>query len=150
MRSSAPISWLQELPSRPFPQPLSTHPVLSIIKDVIIRKSSIVLAGDLIAIVGPIHYNGCMVARSEVTPTASLNIRQLDPALKERLRIRAAHHGHSMEAEARAILKEVLMEKRPVTGADLATAIRRRFAPLGGVELELPPRQPGREPPRFE
>jgi len=108
------------------------------------------LAGDLIAIVGPIGYSGCMVTRSEVTPTASLNIRQLDPALKERLRIRAAHHGHSMEAEARAILKAVLMEKQPVTGADLATAIRRRFAPLGGVELELPPRQPGREPPRFE
>jgi len=91
-----------------------------------------------------------MTARSEAAPTASLNIRQLDPALKERLRIRAAHHGRSMEAEARAILKEVLMEKQPVTGADLATAIRRRFAPLGGVELELPPRQPGREPPRFE
>ncbi len=120
------------------------------VKNVIIRKSSIALADDLIAIVGPIDYSGCMVARSEVTPTASLNIRQLDPALKERLRIRAAHHGHSMEAEARAILKGVLMEKQPVTGADLATAIRRRFTPLGGVELELPPRQPGREPPRFE
>lgn len=91
-----------------------------------------------------------MVARSETAPTASLNIRQLDPALKEQLRIRAAHHGRSMEAEARTILKEALTEKRPVTGADLATAIRRRFAPLGGVELELPPRQAGREPPRFE
>lgn len=91
-----------------------------------------------------------MAPPSEVISTASLNIRQLDPALKERLRIRAAHHGRSMEAEARAILKEVLMEKRPVTGADLVTAIRQRFAPLGGVDLELPPRGPGREPPRFE
>ena len=114
------------------------------------RKSAITLANDSIAIVGPIDYIGCMAARSEVTPTASLNIRQLDPALKERLRIRAAHHGHSMEAEARTILREALTEKRPVTGADLATAIRRRFTPLGGVELELPPRQPEREPPRFE
>lgn len=113
-------------------------------------QNSIALAGELIAIVGPIDYNGCMAARSDVTPTASLNIRQLDPALKERLRIRAAHHGHSMEAEARTILKAVLMEKQPMTGADLAIAIRRRFAPLGGVELDLPPRQPGREPPRFE
>lgn len=85
-----------------------------------------------------------------VTRAASLNIRQLDPSLKEQLRIRAAHHGHSMEAEARAILKEALMEKRPTTGADLMTAIRRRFSPLGGVELELPLRQPGREPPHFE
>jgi plasmid stability protein len=109
-----------------------------------------VLVVDPIDSIGPIDCNACMVARSEVTPTASLNIRQLDPALKEQLRIRAAHHGRSMEAEARAILKEVLMEKRPVTGADLAIAICRRFAPLGGVELELPPRQPGREPPHFE
>lgn len=106
--------------------------------------------GGRVAIIDLIEYTGCMSTRFEGTPTASLNIRQLDPALKEQLRIRAAHHGRSMEAEVRAILKEVLMEKRPATGADLATAIRRRFAPLGGVELELPPRQGGREPPRFE
>ena len=42
------------------------------------------------------------------------------------------------------------MDKPPATGAALVTAIRRRFAPLGGVELELPSRQAGREPPRFE
>jgi len=109
-----------------------------------------VLTGNLIAIIDRIDHIGCMVTHSETALSASLNIRQLDPALKERLRVRAAHHGHSMEAEARTILKEVLMEKRPTTGADLATAIRRRFAPLGGVELELPPRQGRREPPRFE
>jgi antitoxin FitA len=91
-----------------------------------------------------------MAVPTEVSYQATLNIRQLDPALKEQLRIRAAHHGRSMEAEARAILNEVLMKKRPVTGADLLGAIRRRFAPLGGVELELPPRGPGREPPSFE
>ena len=91
-----------------------------------------------------------MATLSEAAPQASLHIRQFDPALKEQLRIRAAHHGRSMEAEARAILKEVRMEKRPLTGADLVTAIRRRFAPFGGVELQLPPRGPGREPPRFE
>jgi hypothetical protein len=28
--------------------------------------------------------------------------------------------------------------------------VRARFAPLGGVDLELPPREPVREPPRFE
>lgn len=113
-------------------------------------KSFVVPTANRIATIDPIEYIGCMVARSEIAPTASLNIRQLEPALKERLRIRAAHHGRSMEAEARAILKEVLMERRPATGADLVAAIRRRFAPLGGVELELPPRQGGREPPHFE
>jgi antitoxin FitA len=35
---------------------------------------------------------------------ATLAIRNLDAALKERLRIRAAQHGHSMEAEVREIL----------------------------------------------
>ena len=80
---------------------------------------------------------------------ASLNIRQLDPAVKEQLRVRAAQHGRSMEAEARVILKEALASSRPVSGASLVASIRRRFGPLGGVELELPPRGPGREPPDF-
>ena len=91
-----------------------------------------------------------MTIPSHALHQASLNIRQLDPALKEQLRIRAAQHGRSMEAEARAILKEVLTTGRPTTGADLLAAIRGRFAPLGGVELELPSRTPGREPPHFE
>ena len=37
---------------------------------------------------------------------ATLTIRNVDAALKERLRVRAAQHGHSMEAEVRDILKE--------------------------------------------
>lgn len=81
---------------------------------------------------------------------ASLNVRQIDPELKRRLRLRAALHGRSMEAEARAILKEALAQEQQQTGADLVAAVRRRFEPLGGVELELPPREPGREPPAFE
>jgi plasmid stability protein len=103
-----------------------------------------------IDIIGPIGYNGNMMTPSEAPHQTSLNIRQLDPALKEQLRVRAAYHGRSMEAEARAILKEVLLKGRPTTGADLVAAIRGRFAPLGGVELELPPRAPGRELPKFE
>jgi plasmid stability protein len=94
-----------------------------------------------------------MDTASDTPRPVSLNIRQLDPALKEQLRIRAAHNGRSMEAEARAILREVLMVQqsaRPASGAELVASIRRRFAPLGGVDLELPPRGPGREPPRFE
>ena len=34
--------------------------------------------------------------------------------------------------------------------ANLAEAIRARFAPLGGEELEIPPRKPMRDPPDFE
>lgn len=101
---------------------------------------------DAIALIG---YNMSMDLHSETPPMASLNIRQLEPALKERLRVRAAQHGRSMEAEARAILKEALAAPPPMTGAELLESIRRRFAPLGGVELELPPRGPWREPPDF-
>ena len=82
---------------------------------------------------------------------ASLNIRQLDPSLKEKLRIRAARNGRSMEAEARVIIKDALSgaDKPMTTGAELVDWIRQRFGPLGGVELELPPRGPAREPPDF-
>src|SRR4029077_6443152 len=37
---------------------------------------------------------------------ASITIRQLDDKLKQRLRLRAARHGRSMEDEARTILRE--------------------------------------------
>ena len=80
---------------------------------------------------------------------ASITIRQLEESTKRKLKVRAALHGRSMEQEAREILKSALREKlqeKPQTGADLIEAIRRRFAPLGGVELELPPREPMREP----
>lgn len=78
---------------------------------------------------------------------ASITIRNLDDDVKTRLRKRAAGHGRSMEEEARVILREAVERKEgPV---NLASAIRARFAPLGGVELELPLREPLREPPRF-
>jgi plasmid stability protein len=78
---------------------------------------------------------------------ATLTIRKLDPAVKERLRVRAARHGRSMEEEVRQILGEALAVKpEPANAFD---RLRRHFADLGGVELELPPRLPGREPPSF-
>ena len=82
---------------------------------------------------------------------ATLTIRNLDPAIKERLRIRAAEHGHSMEAEARRILQTTLQEPERPAARNLYERIRARFAPFGGVDdLELPPREPAREPPRFD
>jgi antitoxin FitA len=80
---------------------------------------------------------------------ASLTIRRLDDAVKARLRIRAARNGRSMEEEARLVLSAALA-KKPKRSMNLAESIRRLVAPLGGVELELPPREPVREPPDFK
>ena len=88
--------------------------------------------------------------KSAATPkSVSLTIRGLDAAVKARLRRRAAARGHSMEEEARQLLTQALDQAaEPETG--LGDAIHALFAPLGGVELELPPREMGREPPTFE
>jgi len=80
---------------------------------------------------------------------ASITIRNLDRLITTRLRVRAVHHGRSMEEEARDILRSVLREEQGPPG-DLATAIRRRFATLGGVGLPAPPRDAIREPPAFD
>ena len=76
-------------------------------------------------------------------------VRNVDPTLKEKLRVRAAQHGRSMESELRHILSDVLADDKGQE-INLAEAIRRRFAPFGGVELELPPREPVRDPPSFD
>ena len=45
---------------------------------------------------------------------ATLNIRNLPDEVHRELRLRAARHNRSMEAEARAILGEVCKPRRPV------------------------------------
>jgi antitoxin FitA len=79
---------------------------------------------------------------------ASITIRNLDDSIKRRLRIRAAEHGRSMEEEARDILRQVVGEGKPAH--NLAASIRARVAPMGGADLDLPPREPMREPPAFD
>ena len=68
----------------------------------------------------------------------TLTIRNIEPALKERLRVRAARNGRSMQAELRHILSTTLRGEGNCE-VNLAEAIRRRFLPLGGVELEPHP-----------
>jgi antitoxin FitA len=80
---------------------------------------------------------------------ASITIRHLDDAIKQKLRVRAARHGRSMEAEAREILEAALAEEL-TPRLNLAASMRRRFEPLGGVELPIPPREPARRPPDFK
>ena len=78
-----------------------------------------------------------------------MTIRNVIAAIKERLRVRAARNGRSMEAELRQILSDTLA---PGSGRQpsLAEAIRRRFAPLGGVDLDPHPRVPVGQPPKFD
>lgn len=69
---------------------------------------------------------------------AAVSIRDLDDGVRERLRIRAARHGRSMEAEIRAILADAVSE--PGASQGLFMALLERFADVGGVELDLPAR----------
>ena len=69
---------------------------------------------------------------------ATLTIRDIDDDLRARLRVRAAEHGRSMEAEVRAILKESLAKPRPSSG--LGSRIHLRFTAAGNLEFDTPPR----------
>jgi plasmid stability protein len=80
---------------------------------------------------------------------ASMTIRDIDDRLKARLRIQAAQHGRSMEDEARDILRTALSTERTRRG-NLVDSIRARIEPLGGVELEIAPREVMREPVNFD
>ncbi len=66
---------------------------------------------------------------------SSITIRNLEDGLKRKLRLRAALRNHSMEEEARDILRCALSEEL--------------IEPLGGVDLPPFPRGPIREPPDF-
>lgn len=66
---------------------------------------------------------------------ASIMVRNLDEDVKQRLRVRAARHGRSMEAEVRAILEESVRQQD-----NFAEALMGTFGELGGVELDLPAR----------
>jgi antitoxin FitA len=69
---------------------------------------------------------------------AAISIRNLDDEIKNRLRIRAARHGRSMESEVRVILAHAVNEPDQPEG--LFATLVDRFAAVGGVELDLPPR----------
>lgn len=68
---------------------------------------------------------------------STLTIRNLDEAVKQRLRLRAAHHQRSMEAEAREILAAAVSE---APGATLGIAaprtaeeMRERLRAVAGI-----------------
>ena len=72
---------------------------------------------------------------------ATITIRTLDDDVRDRLRQRAAEHGHSMEEEVRQILRQVVNPAdTAATSERLGSRIHNHFARLGGAELELPSR----------
>lgn len=68
---------------------------------------------------------------------AALSIRNLDDIVHERLRVRAAENGRSMEAEVRSILVESLRDDED---DDLISAWMKLREAIGGVDLEIPAR----------
>lgn len=70
---------------------------------------------------------------------ATITVRNLDPDVQQRLRRRAAEHGRSMEAEARAILSAA------VADASLAADWLRMTESLRGDPLPLPTRSAPRD-----
>lgn len=76
----------------------------------------------------------------------TLTIRNIDEGVKERLRVRAAMHGHSMEEEVRVILKRAV---GGVDGAGLWALSRQLFDGDDGIAIALPPRAGDRSIPDF-
>jgi plasmid stability protein len=82
----------------------------------------------------------------------TLTIRNLDDRLKQRLRLRAAQHGWSMEQEARVILAEVLETPAQNDGAAWLQRVRQRFQGVAGDDWQPSDRREGteRELPHFD
>ncbi len=68
---------------------------------------------------------------------ASLSVRKIDDDVYERLRVRAAEHGVSMEEEVRRIIRTAVAA--PERLSELALQC---FGVSHGLELELPGREP--------
>jgi plasmid stability protein len=66
----------------------------------------------------------------------SLSIRKIEDEVYERLRVRAARHGVSMEEEVRRILKRAVAAPKRL--GDLAL----KYFGASGVDLDLPAREP--------
>ena len=97
--------------------------------------------GAIVAMIG-------LLGDSEGINMASIAVGDLDDEVKTRLRVGAARHLRSMEEDARVILPEA-MGRNPST-RNLGKITRSWFGPNNGVDLELPPHGPGREPPSFD
>ena len=63
----------------------------------------------------------------------------------EKLRAAIDYLSHLQDKDAQNNLPN-----QDIPSRGLGTMIHEMFKPFGGVELEIPPREPAREPPRFD
>ncbi|MDQ3059355.1 MAG: pantothenate metabolism flavoprotein [Pseudomonadota bacterium] len=80
---------------------------------------------------------------------SSLTVRNLDEAVKNSLRLRAARHGWSMEQEVRQILQQAVAPEQ-VDAISFAERINNRFKGLNADALPIPARKTTRTPPVFD
>lgn len=74
---------------------------------------------------------------------STLTVRNIEPDLKDKLRLTAAAHGHSMEEEVRTILRRALSQPTDqLAKMNVWSYMRAQIeAAGGGVDLDLPDRK---------
>lgn len=78
---------------------------------------------------------------------AAITVRNVPEEVHRALKVRAARHGRSTEAEVRLILQETVAPKSKIkVGSELA-ALGRRF---GGIDLKIVRDKTPAEPAKFE
>ena len=82
-----------------------------------------------------------------VISMAAITIRNISDETHRALKLRAAEHGRSTEAEIRAILDEVAL---PPDRLKMGSALVELFRPLGGVCLDVERDKSPAEPASFE
>lgn len=78
---------------------------------------------------------------------SAITVRNLSDDTHRALRLRAAEHGRSTEAEIRAILDDIA---RPKDRLKMGDALVELFRPLGGIELDITRDRTPVEPLSFE
>ncbi|MGB0694907.1 MAG: FitA-like ribbon-helix-helix domain-containing protein [Rhodospirillaceae bacterium] len=65
---------------------------------------------------------------------ARINIRDIEDDVKNRLKLRAARHGRSLEEEVRTILRQAA---GGMNGPELLAAMQQNFGAENGIDLDL-------------
>ncbi len=82
--------------------------------------------------------------------STNITVRRVPEHVKQALRIRAARRGRSLEEEVRQILLRAASDGDPARPTNLAAEIAAITDPLGGIELDIPEREPPRPLPPFD